>query len=221
MKTDEKLKKILLETDQAVGKAQVLPGLAQRVRKKAARGRNVKIAVSTAAAAVLVVAIGAGLMNSTPVNQDVGPEQVMEESGLDSQMAGMAHPTSPQEVADNDQQQVARLQAEIALLREEINARMAIVEGMIARQEQRNTLAKLKQRLAAAGDPMEKIQQQRERAAYTTVSTANYKYDKLDLKESAIKDYKRAIELFPKTIWAEQARKKLAEIQNSTKGYTL
>ena len=218
MKTDKKLQKILLETDQIIGSSPVSAGLAGRVREKAARGRTVRIAVSAAVAAVLVVAIGIILLDSVPVSP---VDSLVDDN--QSQMAGVARATQTEEVVEvavevDPQQQIAQLQAEVALLRDEIDARMAIVEGMIARQEQRDTLAKLKRRLVVAGDPMEKIQQQRERAAYITVYNADYKYDQLDLKESAIKDYRRAIELFPKTIWAEQARKKLAEIEISREG---
>ena len=110
--------------------------------------------------------------------------------------------------------------ASIALLRTEIEALRVEIELRTAR------IARLRRidrdrRLALQPDPAQKVRDELEKAALIIVYQADRKYNELNLPESAIADYKRAIDLFGQTKWAAIARDRLAKIQADQKGETL
>ncbi len=76
-------------------------------------------------------------------------------------------------------------------------------------------LDELQAQLASIPDPIEEIQKQVDKTAFILVCQADRMYHEFDLKASAIQTYKRVIERFGQTQWAEVARNRLAEIKNN------
>lgn len=76
-------------------------------------------------------------------------------------------------------------------------------------------LDELQAQLASIPDPIEEIQKQVDKTAFILVCQADRMYREFDLKASAIQTYKRVIERFGQTQWAEVARNRLAEIKNN------
>ena len=87
---------------------------------------------------------------------------------------------------------------------------------VVERQRRRSRLEELEAKLARIPDPLEQMQRQADKTAFTLVYQANRMYGELNQKDSAIRTYKRVIELFPQSKWADVARRRLLEIQNSS-----
>ena len=102
-------------------------------------------------------------------------------------------------------------------MRSEADARAELIRELVAYQRQREELAQLEYQLATMEDPVEKVQRQLEKAALITLYQADRKYNELGLKESAINDYLRVIEVFGRTRSAETARQRLSGIDNFNK----
>ena len=206
MEIDREIKKILDQADRAAGVLEISGNLAGRVRQLAQRRRTTRI-VTTAAVAVLIVAVAVSfyIVNNKPGSVNTPPTAVVQQDNA----------------TEESPVPVAQLQRELVQLRAEIDMRMTLVEEMIARQEQREKMAQLRRRLAAIPDPIEEINRQIEQAALTITYQADRKYDKLNLKQSAIEDYHRVIKLYPHTHWAQHARKKLKQIESQQKGIQL
>ena len=64
--------------------------------------------------------------------------------------------------------------------------------------------------LQAKVDPIVRIDRQIEQAAFVIVAQADRKVRRWNLTDSAADDYRRVVELFPKTHWAAIARQRLA-----------
>jgi TolA-binding protein len=82
-------------------------------------------------------------------------------------------------------------------------------QGKPARQEQKSRLAQAQRKLAAMKDPLVEVKEQLDKAAFIIVYQADRKYNELDLKESAIADYRQVIKLYPQTMWAGKAQERL------------
>jgi TolA-binding protein len=107
--------------------------------------------------------------------------------------------------------QVAVLQTDVRRLKEEINARMAFLEKILDQQEQRNRLAALERKLAAIGDPLEKMKRQADKTALVIYYYANRKLTELNLEKEAVAEFQQVIRLFPESIWAEKSQEKLQQ----------
>ena len=97
--------------------------------------------------------------------------------------------------------------------KEEAASALAAKKAELAHAEE-TTLSRLENRIR-------EINQQIEQAALIITYQADRKYDKLNLKQSAIEDYNRVIELYPQTHWAQHAREKLEQIESQEKGMQL
>jgi len=106
-------------------------------------------------------------------------------------------------------------------LQAEAETQMLVVRQLRAWERQQARLAELERQLAAIPDPLEEVRRQVEQAAYTMVYHADLKYNKLNLKDSAIQDFQRVIKLYPQTRWAQVAQNKLSEIRYNRKGALL
>jgi len=116
----------------------------------------------------------------------------------------------------NEQVRLAMLQAEVQQLRAQTDSTLKLVREVIKRQRRRSRLQELEAKLARIPDPLEEMQRQADKTAFVLVYQANRMYNELDQKDSAIETYNRVIDLFPKSKWADVARRRLAEIQNSS-----
>lgn len=93
-----------------------------------------------------------------------------------------------------------------------IETHLVVVEHLLAREQQRRRLA-LAKAIIARPDPLARLDRQVEETALIIVTRADRKLRQGDLKDSAARDYRRVIELFPRTRWATVARERLAAIE--------
>jgi len=113
------------------------------------------------------------------------------------------------------QQKIASLEMQIEQLQARADATYNLVQEVLQNEREQQRLYELQAQLASIPDPLEEIQKQVDTTAFNLVYQADRMYRELNLKSSAIQTYKRVIELFPKTRWAEVARERLSEIRNS------
>lgn len=191
--SDDNLQNLIRTTDEMIGPPKPInPGLAQRVRHRATRQRHTKVA-SLSAAAVLALALA---INLNPKPAKSPPP---------------ARPPRVAAVAATPPVDVARLYREIELLRYEADARAELIAQARARMDRQRRLAHVRYQLATVGDPLDEIDEQIEKAAGIIVHYADRKLNQLDLKESALADYRRVIQRFGQTYWAQVARQRLEE----------
>lgn len=112
------------------------------------------------------------------------------------------------------QQQIALLQAQIAQLSTRTDATLHLVNEVLEQERRRSELDALEASLAEIPDPQEELRMQVDKAAFVLVYQADRTYRELNNADSAIESYKRVVQFFPKSQWAEVARKRLAEIEN-------
>jgi len=184
--TEDKIKNLLQKADQIAGRPAPVPAnLAAVVRRRARQRRFMRLAAPVAAAAMVLIAFGIYQLVGTP--------------------AGDTH----------EQVRLVALQAEVEQLRAQTGATLKLVREVIANQRRRSRLEELEAKLARIPDPLEEMQRQADKTAFILVYQANQMYDELNQKDSAIQTYNRVIELFPQSKWADVARQRLSEIQNS------
>ncbi len=190
---EDRIRELLQQADRAAGPGPgVADGLAGRVRLAAGRRRVVR---AVCAAAGVIVFIGGAALVATLAGDRQGVAQGAAEEGISDQ-------------------EIARLRAEIEELRADVDMRITLIDEMIADRKQRQRLAAMERELARP-DPLEEMQLAVEKTACIMVYRADILYNKHGLPESAIRDYRRTIELFPETHWAEVARKRLSQIETS------
>lgn len=184
---EDKIKSLLQKADQMAGlPVPTSANLAAAIHRRAKQRRFVSLAAPVAAAAVVLIAFGVWRLMSTPAGDT------------------------------REQVRLATLQAEVELLRAQTDSTLKLVREVIERQRRRSQLQALEAKLASISDPLEEMQRQADKTAFILVFQANRMYDELDQKDSAIQTYNRLIELFPKSKWADVARRRLAEIQNNS-----
>lgn len=177
--SDEAIRSLLRQADQAGVPPSAPPDLAGRVMRLAARRRHRKAALGAlSAAACLAIAIVAAAL--------LGP--------------GAPGTADHRERADQLRQEIARLE-----LRAQTS--QAVAEHMIALEARRRTPAPAQP--ARAGDPERMIQQEMDKAAWSMVQLAARMSVVENRRDEAIATYRRTIALFPKTAWATVARQRL------------
>jgi len=195
--TEERLKELLSQVDEAAGAAPELgDGLARQVRQLAGRRRMMTLAPAAALAAILMLGIGLSFW----VDVD----------------SGLVKPGGTSDVSQNEN--VDQLRMELVRLNVEVDVHRQVVRELQELQVQQAELARLEEQLAAIPDPLAEIHRQVEQAAYTIYSHAELKYEQTDLRESAIEDMEQIVKLYPQTRWARVAQKKLNEIRLDLKG---
>jgi cell division protein FtsB len=112
------------------------------------------------------------------------------------------------------QQQIASIQAQIAQLSTRTDATLHLVNEVLEQERRRSELDALEASLAEIPDPQQEIRIQVDKAAFVLVYQADRTYRESNNADSAIESYKRVVQYFPESQWAEVARKRLAEIEN-------
>lgn len=112
---------------------------------------------------------------------------------------------------DNDlaMRDLAAMEARIERLLTEVDGRIAHMRKLMAEEKEQ------RRQLAAMRVPTE-VENQVERAAFITVHYADRLYRELGQTRSAVESYRQTIEQFPQTQSANVARRRLAEIRNTT-----
>lgn len=114
-----------------------------------------------------------------------------------------------------DRQRIVVLEAEIKQLKTQTDATLNLIRQVIDEERKHRRLDEMRAQLASIPDPLEDIQKQVDKTAFILVYQANRMYSELNQKDSAVQAYKRVIELFPQSPWAEVARQRISEIQNN------
>ena len=185
--TEDKIKNLLQKADKTAGAPAPIPAvLLKAVRRRANQRRFIRLATPIAAAVTVLIAFGIWRLTGTPVKQM------------------------------HEQVKVAALQAEIKQLKAQTDATLKLVREVLENQRRQRRIAKLEAKLASISDPLEEMQRQADKTAFTLVYKANRMYGELNQRDSAIRTYKRVIELFPQSKWADVARRRLSEIRNSS-----
>jgi len=108
----------------------------------------------------------------------------------------------------------AALRTEIACLQAEAELRTVMVDHMLALESQDRLNKKLR-KLSARPDPAEQIALSVEEAAFVILHHADRVRQEDSGREAAVAAYRQVVTLFPRTRWAEVARKRLSEIDKS------
>lgn len=180
---DDKIRELLANADEAAG-----PPAFGHVRAAGIRGRlrrrRMMLAGCPAAAAAVLLALGVWCV--------------------------CMRTTEP---APPDEQRIALLEEQVRQLQIQTDAALKLVRDVLAQERQQQRLDALEAELASIRDPRREIEAQADRAAFALVYQADRFYRELNQAQSAVEAYEQVIRLFPQSRWADEARKRLAEIR--------
>jgi hypothetical protein len=182
--TEDVIKKILHEADQAAGPPAPVNINLSDIRRRADRRRIIHYAVPLSAAAMILIAFS--IWNTAIKNTNVTKEQ----------------------------EKVASLETQIKQLQASTNAAINLIHEVLEEEKKQSRLNALNAELASIPDPLEEIQKQVDKTAFILVYQANQLYRELNQTDSAVETYKLVIRLFPENRWAQVARERLTEIEN-------
>jgi tetratricopeptide (TPR) repeat protein len=182
--TEDKLRKLLQETDRMAGPPGEVHVDLAAVRRRANRRTFVRLAAPLVAAAVLLLAVG--LWNHAIRTPDTNREP----------------------------EKIASLEAQVKQLQARTDATLSLIHQVLEQEQRQQRLDELEAQLASIGDPIEEMQEQVDKTAFILVYQADRLYRELNQTDSAIENYNRVIELFPENRWAKVARQRLEEIEN-------
>ena len=192
----EPIEDLLRDADRAAGRPPDGPAdLAGRVLRTVRRRRRIRNGVR-AGAVVSVLAIATVLFVTRP----------------DLDRASIQPPAIA--LRPDGEDQIARLRAEIARLGAEADAAAALAKRMSDLKQRHARLGALRRKLRQP-DPLEQARREVGRTPFIIVYQADRMYRELELHASAAKAYRRAIDLFPDSPWAQVARGRLSEMENS------
>ena len=112
-----------------------------------------------------------------------------------------------------EQPRIASLQEQVEQLRVRTDTAIQLVREVLEQERRRQELAALEARLAAIGAPLERANSQIDTTASVLVRRADRLYRELNQPDAAVVDYRRVIELFPQSPWAEVAQQRLSKIE--------
>ena len=191
------LEELLRRADAAAGPPELPGDLPGRVRRLALRRRRARLAAAGIAAAVVIaVALGVVLHDlRTAPPAKVGPTVAATQQ-------------------DKGGVEGADVAAELARLDSEARSRLAVVAHMLACEARHKRLAELRRELAKPG-VAEQIQRQVDDAAFVLIYFADRQLRQEHGRQAAVANYQQVIQLFGQTRWAEVARRRLREIQET------
>lgn len=195
----DRIQEILQKADERAGAPRLTRDLAERTYRVYARRRRISFVLSTAAG--LIIVAGIVYMSRGIVFRGYSTE---------SRQKVVVERNEPRKLAQGE---IKQLQAAVAQLRAEAEVRTAILAEVLRVQKQQAKIRALERQVRQHSDPLAEVNRLVERAALVTLYQADRKYNELNLKESAIADYRQVIKLYPETRWAKRARQRLAEIE--------
>ena len=183
--TEDKIKNLLQEADRMAG----LPGavsanLSAIVRRRAHR-RHLRISITAPLAAAAVILIAVGISSFTFRTPETTKEQ----------------------------EKIVLLEKQFEQLQAKTDAAVNLIQEMLVAEQKQHSLSELEAQLASIPDPLDEIQKQVDKTASILVFQADRLY-RTNRTDSAVETYNRVIELFPKTIHAQQSRQRLLEIES-------
>jgi tetratricopeptide (TPR) repeat protein len=180
----ERIRELLRNTDRAAGPPFFTRTGAADIRRRIRRRRLVWLGTPVAAAAVLLLGLGAWRICSEP---------------------GKSVPQQPDRIAS--------LEEQVKQLQTQTDTALKLVHEVLAQERQQRQLDALEAELASIPDPTEEIERQVDKTAFVLVYEADKLYRELNQTESAVEAYEQVIRLFPQNQWANVARDRLAEIK--------
>ena len=203
---DDRIEQLIRQADASADTPRAPGDLAGRVERKYRRRQRVR-RTATLCGAVGVVALGVGVWQMAGNSDD--------RSGSRGSIARTDDATlTPALSLQGRGGRIAEVEAELAELRAKIAMHEAVIERLLADEKHRRHMAEARAILAQP-DPIEQLDRQMDRTAYIIVLYANRKLELYDLRESAAEDYRRVIELFPDSHWADVARQNLNDMNRS------
>jgi len=183
--TEDKIKNLLQEADRMAGLlVPVSANLSAIVRRRAHR-RHLRIRITAPLAAAAVILVAVGILN-------------------------FSFRTTEQ---TKDPEKLVMLEKQFEQLQAKTDAAVSLIQEMLVAEQKQYSLVELEAQLASIPDPLEVIQRQVDKTASILVFQADRLY-RTNRTDSAVETYNRVIELFPKTIQAQQARQRLSEIES-------
>jgi len=114
-----------------------------------------------------------------------------------------------------EKEKIAAMQMQVKQLQVQTDATLRLIQEVLQDERRQRRLDKLYAELASIPDPLEEIQTQVDKTGFILVYQADQMYREFKLIDSASRMYRRVIELFPQSRWAEVARQRLSQIQES------
>lgn len=182
---DKRLSELLRQADAAVGPPHLTGIGAAGIRRRIHRRRVAAGGVSTAVAAMLLVA------------------------------ALWHIPGSAKRMTGPQNQRIASLEDQVKQLKTQSEETLTLVRDVLAKERQQDRLNALEAELASIPDPVEQMKQQADKTAFTLVYQADRMYREMNQAESAVETYEQVIRLYPQNRWAEVAKQRIAEIKDS------
>ncbi len=189
--THDPLRDLLCRTDTVAGAGpQADEEFGQRVRQIADRRRGRSIMVGGLATATLLLVLAWQVLptSRTPDQRELSEDRPAAET---------------RQVAAEDAE-LHRLRAEIERCENELDLLLAVRRRVAAERE----LSRLRRR----PDTAQLLQEQTDRTAIIILCGADLKHRQFGLAESATNDYRRIVDRFPNTRWADLAAERLAMI---------
>ena len=182
--TEDEIKKLLQNADKTAGGIAPVIVNLPAIRRRAGRKNIIMLVAPLASAAVLMVALCI--------------------------LAPVFRTTEPTE----EQKKITLLETRIKQLQARTDAALGLIQEVLEEERRQSRLDELNAQLASIPDPLEEVQNQVDKTAFTLVYQADRLYRELNQTDSAVENYNRVIELFPENQWAKVARQRLSEIEN-------
>ena len=184
---EDKIQSLLRDADRKAGPPRSVSVDLSAIRRRARQKRRARLVVPVAAAAVVLVALSIW----TAVVRTNRTTQ--------------------------EQEKIAALENEVRVLQARTDAALKLIRQMVENEQRQRRLDQLQAELTSIPDPLEEVQKQVETTAFIMVYQADRMYRELDQRDSAIRAYRRTIELFPQTESAEAARQRLKQIETESR----
>jgi len=184
---EDKIPSLLRDADRTAGPPNPVSVDFSAIRRRARQRRLVRSVVPLAAAAVVLVALS---IWTAVIRTDR---------------------------AAGEQEKIAALENEVRVLQARTDAALKLIRQMVENEQRQRRLDQLQAELTSIPDPLEEVQKQVETTAFIMVYQADRMYRELDQRDSAIRAYRRTIELFPQTESAEAARQRLKQIETESR----
>jgi hypothetical protein len=186
---EDRIQALLREADAAAGPPPPAAGLADRVLALARHRRRVRL-----------VTAGGGLM------------LLILAACLSWLLSGGRRAPKPIGRPALSWQQVERIAAGVEQLRLEAEAGLSLAARMADAQDRRRRLAALQAALQRP-DPLQRIRAEADETARCMVRHAWALHRRLGLPAEARRQYRRVVELFPRSPWAQVARRELTRLE--------
>lgn len=180
------------------------------------RIRRNRLVSLTTAAALGVAALGiVQLMDRGVPIANNSSQQVAKDSEIS---AGSKPIPMDKSIAALSQKNPAEIQERLRQLEIELEIKTMVVAALVRKEQDTLELDESASRIELKINASIRMRTELEKAALIILQQANRRYDELNLKASAIEEYRQVIEYFPSTLGAREARERLAQIETNQEG---